>query len=76
MLIPWQSLEPATLNNILENIITDDGSDISHLHIPMEKKVEQLIVKLRNKEIFLAFEDQTESLNLLTKDQCQQMGLF
>ncbi|VEH68180.1 phosphopyruvate hydratase [Rodentibacter pneumotropicus] len=38
MIIPWQELEPATLDNIVESVILREGTDYGAEEIPLARK--------------------------------------
>jgi uncharacterized protein len=74
-LIPHDSLEKETLNRILEEIVTRDGTDYGNYDLTLEEKVEEALVLLSSKNAFLLFDTESETVKLLSKDQLQQYEL-
>lgn len=43
MIIPWQQLEPETLNNLLESFVLREGTDYGQQEMSFAEKTEQQI---------------------------------
>jgi len=71
-LIPHDSLELHTLINILEDIVTRDGTDYGDYHVTLEQKCQQAIKMLNDKQAFLIFDTESETTKLINKDQLRQ----
>ena len=69
MIIPLDSLERTTLERIVEEFVTRDGTDYGEIELDLETKVEQLLAQLHAGQIFICFDEATESVNLLGVDQ-------
>ena len=76
MIIPYSSLAPELLTSVLENLITEDASDISHLDLPMDDKVGQVITQLKAGQLYIAYDDETQSTSLITKEHARALQLF
>ncbi|WP_191600664.1 YheU family protein [Marinomonas algicola] len=74
-LIPHHSLEKETLNRILEEIVTRDGTDYGNYDLTLEEKVAEALALLSSKSAFLLFDTESETVKLLSKDQLQQYDL-
>lgn len=74
-LIPHDSLEKETLERILEEIVTRDGTDYGNYDLTLEEKVAEALVLLSSKRAFLLFDTESETVKLLSKDQLQQYDL-
>lgn len=64
MIIPWQELEPATLDNIVESVILREGTDYGEEEIPLARKKEQLLEKIRNGSAVVIWSELHESIDI------------
>lgn len=71
-LIPYESLEQATLLNILQDIVTRDGTDYGAYDLSLEQKCQQAMMMLQQKKAFLVFDTESETIKLLNKEQLNQ----
>ncbi|OOF78083.1 MULTISPECIES: YheU family protein [Rodentibacter] len=67
MIIPWQELEPATLDNIVESVILREGTDYGAEEIPLARKKEQLLEKIRNGSAVIIWSELHESIDIKDK---------
>lgn len=67
MIIPWQELEPATLDNIVESVILREGTDYGAEEIPLAHKKEQLLEKIRNGSAVIIWSELHESIDIKDK---------
>ena len=63
--IPYQELSKDTLENIIVEIVTRDGTDYGEYEISTSAKVKQVLNLLQSNKLFLSFDEETESCNLL-----------
>lgn len=63
MLIPHHMLDPAILENMLEDFVTRDGTD-NGFDAPLEKRVNQLKKQLERGEILIVFHPDTGDTSL------------
>lgn len=69
MIIPWQQLEPETLNNLLESFVLREGTDYGLQEMSFTEKTEQLRRQLENGEAVLVWSELHESLNIMRRDE-------
>ncbi|OOF84265.1 hypothetical protein BKG93_08190 [Rodentibacter ratti] len=67
MIISWQELEPATLDNIVESVILREGTDYGAEEIPLARKKEQLLEKIRNGSAVIIWSELHESIDIKDK---------
>ena len=65
MEIPYQQLEPETLRNIIEEFVLREGTDYGHADIPLDKKINDVMMLLKSGEIILTYDEATKSCNLI-----------
>jgi uncharacterized protein len=64
--IPYADLEPATLRNVVEDIVTRDGTDYGAVEKTLAQKSAALLRQLEHGEAKLVFDFATESIVLVT----------
>ncbi|MEE2025960.1 MULTISPECIES: YheU family protein [Alkalimonas] len=69
MIIPWQQLEAATLNNLIEYYVLREGTDYGEQEISLAEKVTQVRAQLQAGEVVLVFSELHETVNLMSKQQ-------
>ncbi|OOF39257.1 hypothetical protein BKK49_08545 [Rodentibacter rarus] len=67
MIIPWQDLEPTTLDNIIESVILREGTDYGVEEIPLAQKKAQLLTKIRNGSAVVVWSELHESIDIKDK---------
>jgi len=68
MLIPWQQLNPDTLNNLLEDFVTRDGSDNGD-ETPVTIRAERARRALEKGTAVIVFDPASGQCQLLLKSQ-------
>lgn len=69
MIIPWQQLEPQTLDNLLESFVLREGTDYGQQEMSFAEKTEQLRQQLQSGEAVLVWSELHESLNIMRRDE-------
>lgn len=69
MIIPWQQLEPETLNNLLESFVLREGTNYGQQEMSFAEKTEQLRRQLQSGEAVLVWSELHESLNIMRRDE-------
>ncbi|WP_018650836.1 YheU family protein [Actinobacillus capsulatus] len=67
MIIPWQELEPATLNNVLDSFILREGTDYGERELSLEEKREHLFAQLKADKVVIIWSDLHQSLDIKDK---------
>lgn len=67
MIVPWQQLAADTLQNLIEEFVTRDGTDYGESEIPLTTRVEQVQRQLRSGEVVIWFDAVTETVTLMTR---------
>jgi uncharacterized protein len=65
MEVPYQQLAPATLENIIVDFVTREGTDVGHTEIPLAQKIEDIHRALREGKVILDYDDVSESCTIL-----------
>jgi len=72
IIVPWKDLPPDTLTNLIEEFVTRDGTDYGDQEIPTSTKVEQVRNQLKKQEAFVVFDEVTESVSVMGKEQAHE----
>lgn len=67
--IPISKLSPEALQGVIEEFISRDGTDYGEREASRESKFRQVKSRLENGSAVLVFDDDTESTNILLKDE-------
>ncbi|RBP81815.1 YheU family protein [Marinomonas rhizomae] len=74
-LIPYDSLAPDTLETILDDIVSRDGTDYGDYDLSVAQKREQALRSLRNGEAVLLFDTESETIKMVPKDALSNYDL-
>lgn len=74
MMVPWQQLADDTLQGLLEEYASRDGTDYGEVEVPLEAGVAQLRAQLTRGALVIWFDPQTASTTLLTAEQALSAG--
>lgn len=72
--IPWDALAPDTLNALVEEFVTRDGTDYGEQEISLDRKVAQVVAGLRRRDYVILFDPVAETTHILTRQQWQRAG--
>ena len=63
--IPYQQINSETLDNMIQEFVTRDGSDWADTGCSLEEKVEQVLRQLRDKKVRIVYDQRSESANIV-----------
>ena len=69
MQIPYQSLDPNTLNELIKDIVTRDGTDYGFEETSVEQRIASVKSALEQGHAYLFWDTNTESISLHSADQ-------
>ena len=67
-LIPYDSLSSETLDTILDDIVSRDGTDYGEYDLSVAQKRQQALKVLSNGEAVLLFDTESETIKMVPKD--------
>jgi len=73
MIIPPERLAKQTLDNLLEEFITREGTDYGLEELSLENKLLQLKRQLDKGTVVIWFDGASESTQIMTQEDCQQL---
>jgi len=71
MRIPHHQLDPDTLQNLLEEYATRDGTDYGEREVSLEDRVASLRRQLQSGEVVIWFDEGEQSVNLVLAEDLQ-----
>ena len=71
LIIPHGALEPATLQAMLEEFVTRDGTDYGAQESLLPTRVAQVRRQLESGKAVIVYDSDTETFGIMAKDQLQ-----
>lgn len=72
MIIPYQQLSPDTLQSLVEEFITRNGTDYGEHEISLSQKVQQVMRQLERDDAVIVFDPTTETCTILSAAAAQK----
>ena len=69
MEIPWESLADATLQNLIEDFVTREGTEYGASEVPLARKVAQVRAQLRAGSVYISFDPRMETTTICVRTQ-------
>jgi len=67
MIIPHQSLATDTLQNLIEEFVSREGTDYGDYDLTLQDKVQSVQAKLDTGEIVILYIESTQSVNIVER---------
>ncbi len=68
MEIPFQKLKPDILRGVIEEFVLREGTDYGERSFSLEQKVNEVKEQLQRGEVYISFDGEEESCNILKRD--------
>ncbi|MDP5055952.1 YheU family protein [Marinomonas hwangdonensis] len=75
-LIPYDSLAPDTLETILDDIVSRDGTDYGDYELSVAQKRQQALQSLKKGEAVLLFDTESETIKMVRKEDMTHYDLM
>ncbi|PWC11656.1 hypothetical protein B4923_12535 [Brenneria roseae subsp. americana] len=69
MIIPWQQLDPETLDNLIESFVLREGTDYGEEERSLAQKVADVRRQLESGEVVLVWSELHETINIMPRGQ-------
>jgi uncharacterized protein YheU (UPF0270 family) len=69
MIIPWQDLDPETLDNLIESFVLREGTDYGEYERSLADKVADVKQQLKSGEAVLVWSELHETVNIMPRKQ-------
>jgi uncharacterized protein len=76
MIIPYQQIAAETLQNLLEEFVSRDGTDYGEHEISLDHKVDQVKQQLKRGDVVIVFDSASESISIVTKHDAQLLNII
>jgi uncharacterized protein YheU (UPF0270 family) len=70
--VPWQDIAAETLDALIEEFVTREGTEYGAADVPLARKVVQVRTQLQRGDVVIVFDELSESVNLLTKQDYRE----
>ncbi|MGL4222477.1 MAG: YheU family protein [Shewanella sp.] len=64
MIIPWQQIVPATLDNLIREFVLREGTDYGDIEVSLEDKIAQVRVQLQTGQAAIVYSELHESVDI------------
>jgi len=72
LIIPYQQLPSETLQSLIEEFVTRDGTDYGEIETGLDQRVEQVMNRLRSGEAVILFSQSTGQCNIVASSTLEQ----
>lgn len=72
MMIPWQHIDPETLDNLIREFILREGTDYGAEEVSLDKKVEQVRAQIQSGEAVILFSELHETIDIRLRKDLQE----
>jgi uncharacterized protein YheU (UPF0270 family) len=72
MIIPYNDLSEEALQAVIEDLVTREGTDYGIQEMSRQEKATHLLDLLKRGELFISYNDDTQSCGLVTKEELIQ----
>lgn len=69
MIVPWENIADDTLQRLLEEYVSRDGTDYGEVEVPLATRVGQVRRALQQRQLAIWFDEASEATTLLPRDQ-------
>lgn len=69
MLIPYQSIDSETLQNLIESFVLREGTDYGEAEVSLQNKSQKVLEELKSGNVLILYSDHSESVTLISKQQ-------
>ncbi|RPE01394.1 YheU family protein [Candidatus Pantoea deserta] len=69
MIIPWQQIDPETLNNLIEAFVLREGTDYGEQERSLTQKVEDVRRQLERGDAVLVWSELHETVNIMPRSE-------
>lgn len=66
--IPYDQLNSETLNGVIEEFVTRDGTDYGEIEVSLETKISRVLGQLKSGKAVIVFDQKTETCTILKND--------
>ena len=75
MIIPYNQLSEETLQALIEDFVTRDGTDYGWEEMSTQEKADHLLAQLRSGKLLISYNEEFQSCGLVTKEALEKINL-
>jgi hypothetical protein len=75
MIIPYEKLSREALQGLIEEFVTREGTDSGYTQKLLEENVEMVKKQMEKGEVFIVFDEGTQTANIVSKRHLDQKKL-
>lgn len=68
-LVPFEQLSQHALDGVVDEFINREGTDYGEVEVPYSTKVAQVLGQLKDKNAFIVFDHDSQSVSIMAKDE-------
>lgn len=66
--VPYDQLSPETLEAVIEEFVTREGTDYGKTDVSFERKIESVRRQIETGKVLIVFDESMQSCNILSRD--------
>ena len=73
-LVPWTSLNTQTLDALIHEFVTRDGTDYGQREVPTATKTAQVMAHLRAGRCVISYDERSNSVTIIPRENISREG--
>ncbi|KOO16148.1 YheU family protein [Vibrio ouci] len=69
MIVPWQQIDPDTLDNLIKEFVLREGTDYGAVEISLQSKIDQIKKQLESGDAVVVFSELHETVDIQLKNR-------
>ncbi|WP_394127467.1 YheU family protein [Vibrio hepatarius] len=69
MIVPWQQIDPDTLDNLIKEFVLREGTDYGAIEISLQSKIDQIKKQLESGDAVVVFSELHETVDIQLKNR-------
>lgn len=69
MIVPWQQIDPETLDNLIREFVLREGTDYGDVEVSLQNKIDQIRSQLESGEAVVVYSELHESVDIQLKNR-------
>lgn len=75
MIVPYDQLSEQTLQALIEDFVTRDGTDYGWEEMSIQEKAGLLLEQLKSGKLLISYNEELQSCGLVTKETLEKLNL-
>tara|TARA_Y100001956_G_scaffold81495_1_gene99221 strand:+ start:3386 stop:3598 length:213 start_codon:yes stop_codon:yes gene_type:complete len=69
MIVPWQQIDPETLDNLIREFVLREGTDYGTIEVSLQSKIDQIKKQLESGDAVVVFSELHETVDIQLKNK-------